>query len=89
MPKLWGLSNEFGECGAVTEQELFHSIHRSGGIRMVHITNCRKCGDPCEVEGDETICNDCLTAMKCGFHNKNELENETINYLMEKYVFNP
>jgi hypothetical protein len=36
MPKLWGLSNEFGECGAVTEQGLFHSIHREVKS-MVHI----------------------------------------------------
>ena len=55
----------------------------------VHNTYCRRCGELSEVEGDETVCKECQKAVKCGFHDKNQLEEATVEYMISKHVFTP
>lgn len=56
---------------------------------MVHITTCEICGTAIEVEGNEPHRCPMHTEQQIN-HKKNQaLDLDTVDYLMEKYVFNP
>lgn len=58
-------------------------------IKVVYIVTCEICGTAIEVEGNEP--HRCPMHSDSQIHNKNsrELDLDTVDYLMEKYVFNP
>jgi hypothetical protein len=58
-------------------------------IKVVYITTCEICGTAIEVEGNEPHRCPMHTEQQIN-HKKNQaLDLDTVDYLMEKYVFNP